>query len=137
MQLVTYLILDKNAEEAFTFYAQCLRGKITRLMRFGDMPDAEDMPETTRKLVVHVRLEVGDQLLMGSDCHPERPYDGIRGCSVSIMLDDVDEAQRVFDALAEGGKVEMPFAPTFWVERFGMLEDRFGVSWMVNGGKVP
>lgn len=135
MQLSTYLIFSNNAEEAFTFYAQCLRGRITRLAHFGDLPDTESMPEATRKLVMNVQLELGDHVLMGSDCHPDRPYDGIKGCFVSIRLDDVAEAQRIFDELADGGEVEMPFEATFWSERFGMLVDRFGVSWMVNGGK--
>ncbi len=134
MQLSTYLIFDKNADEAFNFYAQCLRGKIIRMVRFGDLPDAQRIPEATRNLVMNVQLELGDHVLMGSDCHPDRAYEGIRGCFVSIRLDDVAEAQRIFDELADGGNVEMPFEATFWSERFGMLVDRFGVSWMVNGG---
>ena len=135
MQLSTYLIFSNKAEEAFTFYARCLRGEIIRMARFGDLPDAESMPQSTRKLVMNVQLQLGEHVLMGSDCPPDRPYDGIRGCFVSIRLDDVAEAQRIFSELAEGGDVEMPFEATFWSERFGMLVDRFGVSWMVNGGR--
>lgn len=135
MQLSAYLIFADKAEAAFTFYAQCLGGKITQLSRFGEAPGAENMSAATRELVMHVRLELDGQVLMGSDCPPERPYDGIKGCFVSISLDDVAKAKRIFEELAEGGDVQMPFEPTFWAERFGMLVDRFGMSWMVNVGK--
>lgn len=135
MQLNAYLVYDGHAEAAFKHYAQCLRGKIVMLMPFGDMPGCEDMPESARSRIAHVRLEVGDQALMASDSHPDHPYEGIKGCSVSIAVSDPAEAARLFDALADGGTVQMPLQETFWAVRFGMLVDRFGAAWMINCAK--
>ncbi|MNN97146.1 hypothetical protein D3C81_2162530 [compost metagenome] len=71
-------------------------------------------------------------MLMASDTTPDRPTQGMSGCSISLNVDSIAEAERVFNALAEGGKVDMPLEATFWAARFGMLVDRFGVSWMIN-----
>jgi PhnB protein len=132
MQLISYLIFDGKAEAAFKFYEQCLRGKITTLMRFGEAPGCENMPTETRDSLIHVRLEIGDQVLMASDCPPDRPYEGIKGCSVSIAVDSIAEGERIFNALKECGAVQMPYERTFWAARFGMLVDQFGVPWMIN-----
>ncbi|WP_426702595.1 VOC family protein [Rhodanobacter sp. Col0626] len=132
MQLTSYLIFNGQAEAAFKFYETCLRGKITSMMRFGDAPGCEQMPEQTRDWLIHVRLEIGDQMLLASDCSPSRPYDGIKGCSVSIQVDTMAEGERIFNALKENGTVQMPYEKTFWAARFGMLVDQFGVPWMVN-----
>lgn len=133
MQLVAYLILDGNAEEAFEFYARCLGGKIAQLSRFSEAPPEMPIPPEMRDKVMHVRLEVGDQMLMASDAMSSMgPYKPIHGCSVSIQVDTPAEADRIFNALLEGGKAEMPIGETFWSARFGMLVDRYGVPWMVN-----
>lgn len=132
MQLTNYLIFNGKAEAAFKFYEQCLRGKITTMMRFGEAPGCENMPAATRDWLIHVRLEIGDQVLMASDCPPDRPYEGIKGCSVSIAVDTMAEGERIFNALKEGGTVEMPYEKTFWAARFGALVDQFGVPWMIN-----
>ncbi|HEY0232522.1 MAG TPA: VOC family protein [Dokdonella sp.] len=135
MQLNAYLIFNGQAEAAFKFYAQCLRGQITQMLPFGEMAGCEHLPAEAREKIAHVRLEVGDQALMASDNHPDHPYEGIKGCSVSIAVTDPVEAARLFDALAEGGTVQMPLQETFWAIRFGMLVDRFGAAWMVNCAK--
>ncbi len=132
MKLHSYLIFNGQAEAAFKFYEQCLRGKIAMLMRFGEAPGCENMPAETRDWLIHVRLEIGDQVLLASDCPPDRPYDGIKGCSVSIQVDTKAEGERLFNALKEGGTVQMPYEKTFWAARFGMLVDQFGVPWMIN-----
>lgn len=133
MQLVTYLLFDGNAEEAFDFYARCLGGKVTRLSRFGEAPPEIPMPPEMRDKVMHIRLEVGDAVLMASDAMSSMgPYEPIKSCSVAIQLDAPAEAERIFHALAEGGTVQMPIGETFWSARFGMLVDRYGVPWMVN-----
>ena len=75
---------------------------------------------------------MGDQAIMGSDTTPDRPVDKMSACSISLNVDSIAEAERVFNALAGGGTVQMPLETTFWAARFGMLVDRFGVSWMVN-----
>ena len=132
MQLNNYLIFNGKAEAAFRFYEQCLRGKITNMMRFGEAPGSENMPPENRDWLIHVRLEIGDQVLMASDCPPGRPYEGIKGCSVSLQVDTVAEGERLFNALKENGAVQMPYEKTFWAERFAMLVDQFGVPWMIN-----
>ncbi len=132
--LTPYLIFDGHCEEAFRYYQQALGGQIGMLLPFGDSPGCEDIPEHWRDKIMHARLELDGQQLMASDRHPAIPYEGIKGSHLALAYDDVARAKQVFDALADGGKVEMPFGEAFWVERFGMLVDRFGVAWMINGG---
>lgn len=132
MKLVTYLIFNGQAEAAFNFYAKCLGGKIAMLARFKEAPGCEHMSPEDQQRVMHVRLEVGDQTLMASDSHPDMPYTAISGCSVSVQVDTVAEAERLFNALKEGGQVNMEMSKTFWSERFGMLADKFGAEWMIN-----
>lgn len=134
MQLVTYLTFDGTCEAAFNFYAATLRGEIVHLMRFADTPTCDDMqmPPELHNNIMHARLHVGDQALMGSDTIPQYPHEGSKGFSVSVQVDTVAEAERIFAALAEGGNVTMPIDTTFWAVRFGMLVDKFGIAWMVN-----
>ena len=98
-------------------------------------PSEQDVPPEWRKKILHARLTVGDQVLMASDAPPER-YEQPKGFSVSLNIDDPAEAERIFHALAENGKVQMPLAQTFWAIRFGMCVDRFGIPWMVNCEKA-
>lgn len=134
MNIVSYLFFKDDAAEAFDFYARALGGKVTMKMTMGDMPGTEALPAEARHLIAHVRLEVGDAVLMGSDwCGPTpEPYPGIHGSAVSLSVDEPGEAERVFQALSEGGQVTMPIDETAWALRFGMLTDRFGARWMVN-----
>jgi PhnB protein len=131
MQLATYLLFDGTCGEAFRFYEQALGGKIDFIQTFGDSPERDKTPPDQHHLVIHVHLTVGDQVLMGSDAPPphfERP----QGFSVSIAVDDKEEATRIYRALAEGGRETMPLGETFWSPLFGMCTDRFGTPWMVN-----
>lgn len=138
MQFVAYLNFDGNAEAAFDFYARCFGGRVTHCMRYGDAPPEMPMPAELRDKIMHARLEVGDQVLMASDAMaPQCPYTPIKGCSVSIQLDSPAEAERIFNALAEGGTVQMPIQQTFWAARFGSLVDRYGVPWMINCPPAP
>jgi len=81
--------------------------------------------------VMHARLIVGDEVLMGSDAPPDR-YEPMKGITVTLGVDEPADAERIFSALAEGGTVQMPIQQTFWAARFGMLTDRFGTPWMIN-----
>lgn len=132
MKINPYLIFNGDCKAAFTFYAESLKGNIEAMMTFGETPAAEHVPKDLHNLIIHTRLAVGDQAIMGSDTTPDRPVEEMSGCSVSLNVDSIAEAERVFNALAEDGKVQMPLEQTFWAARFGMLVDRFGVSWMVN-----
>ena len=127
-----YLSFDGNAAEALSFYAKCLDGKIAFSMTFGESPMAADTPDSHKKKIMHATLEARGQQLMASDMPPGMPHEGFKGFSLSVQGKDVAEGKKLFDALSAGGKVTMPFAETFWAKGFGMLEDKFGVPWMVN-----
>ncbi|HLA30236.1 MAG TPA: VOC family protein [Pseudomonas sp.] len=131
MKIHAYLFFDGQCEAAFKFYAECLDGSL-ELMRFGESPEAGTIPAEFHDRVIHVCLTVGDQLLMASDTLPQSPYQGIKGCSISLQVDSVPEAERLYAALSTGGSVQMELQQTFWATRFAMLTDRFGVSWMIN-----
>lgn len=131
MQLIPYLTFNGDCEEAFKFYEQTLGGKIESLSKFSGSPAAEYAPPEFGDKVLHASMRIDDQVLMASDAPPPR-YVKPQGISVSISLDDRDEGERVFNALAEGGTVQMPFGKTFWAEGFGICIDRFGIPWMVN-----
>lgn len=135
MQLNPYLHFGGQCEAAFKFYEQCLGGKIQMMMTYGESPVGNQMTEEWRKKIIHVRLVVGDNVLMGSDAPPER-FAKPQGFSVSIGVDDPSEADRIFHGLAEGGTVHMAIQETFWAKRFGMVMDRFGTPWMVNCEKT-
>ena len=131
MQLNPYLLFNGQCEAAFKFYEQCLGGKIEVMMTHAGTPAEEHVPAEWRDKILHARLVVEDSVLMASDAPPGR-YQQPQGFSVSLQLKDPDKAGRIFDALAEGGTVQMPFAETFWAARFGMLKDQFGIPWMIN-----
>ena len=133
MNINPYLVFNGQCEEAFRMYAQILGGRIETLSRFGDTPGCEGMPDAMKQQVMHVYLAVGDEAIMGSDSPPEH-YEKAAGTSVSIGVDDRAEGERIFNALADGGTVRMPFEATFWAQGFGMCVDRFGTPWMVNAG---
>jgi PhnB protein len=131
MQINTYLTFNGQCGAAFKFYEQCLGGKIEMIMTHADSPMAEQVPPDWRDKIMHVRMTVGDQVLMGSDAPPEH-YEEPKGFSVSIGVDNPADAERIFNALAANGTVRMPLQKTFWAVSFGMLVDRFGVPWMIN-----
>ncbi|MGD8710447.1 MAG: VOC family protein [Ectothiorhodospiraceae bacterium] len=133
MNLTTYLMFNGNCEEAFRFYAHCLGGEIVKLLRFGESPGGDDVSAEWHDKVMHACLRVGDNQLMASDCPPEyREKRG--GYSVALAVDTHGEAERIFEALSAQGTVRMPIQETFWAERFGMVVDCFGTSWMVSFG---
>ncbi|MBV9200508.1 MAG: VOC family protein [Alphaproteobacteria bacterium] len=131
MKLNPYLSFNGQCEAAFNFYEQCLGGKIVAMMTFAGSPMEEQTPPQWRNKIMHARLTVGDEVLMGSDAPPER-YQGAKGFSVTINIENAADAERVFHALAQNGTVQMPIQETFWATRFGMLVDQFGTSWMIN-----
>ena len=136
-QLNAYLGFDGQCAEAVAFYARVLDAKLTALIRFGDGPPEMPCAPGSESLVMHARLEHPDFVLMAGDCPPGMPYPGMRGISMTLSYDSVDEARRTFEALSEGGQVTMPMTPTFWADVFGMCTDRFGTPWIVNGVLKP
>ncbi|MGF6492628.1 PhnB protein [Luteibacter sp. 621] len=149
MNITPYLHFKDNCEEAFAFYEKALGGQIIMTSRFKDMPPPPEgaannegcgpSPEEIKAMgekIMHIRLQVGDAILMGSDTPPVFKHSGkVEGCTIALGFDTPAEAEKVFAALSEKGTVTMPIGETFWAERFGMLDDAFGVSWMVNGGE--
>jgi len=130
MKLQPYLYFNGDCRDAFTFYRQVLGGEIATMMTYGEGPPGLAGPER-QDAILHATLKIGDQELLGSDAPPDR-YRPPAGFDVTIALDDLDEAKRIFAALADGGSVTMAMQETFWTRGFGMLTDRYGVHWMIN-----
>jgi PhnB protein len=135
MQLNAYLMFNGQCEEAFRFYEKCLGGKIVFAITYGESPMAEKTAADWRKKIMHMRLMVGDQALMGSDAPPDR-FQKPQGFSVSIGIDDPAEAERIYKGLSEKGEIWMALQETFWAQRFGMFVDRYGTPWMINCEKA-
>lgn len=130
MKINPYLTFSGQCEEAMKFYAKVLGGKL-ELMPFEGTPGAEHVPADYRKKIMHACLNLGDFSLMASDSMPGQKVD-MSGMSVALHPEKPAEAERIFKALSENGKITMQLAETFWSPRFGMLVDRFGTPWMVN-----
>jgi PhnB protein len=132
MQIQPYLFLDGRCEEAIEFYRDAVGAEVTMLMRFKENPEATAgcMPPGAEDKVMHASLRIGDATVLASDgrCTGQPSFQGF---ALSLTASDADEAERMFAALGNGGQVQMPMAKTFFSPRFGMVADRFGVSWMV------
>jgi PhnB protein len=133
MQVQPYLFFDGRCEEAVEFYKGALGAEVEMLMRFKDSPDPPPpgmVPPGSGDKVMHACFRIGDTAVMASDGRCQgRP--SFQGFSLSLAAADEAEADRLFAALADGGQVQMPLNKTFFSPRFGMVADRFGVSWMV------
>jgi PhnB protein len=132
-QLNTYLFFDGNCADAMRFYERTLGGKLS-LMTHAESPMAAQTPPGSADRIMHARLDFDGGMLMASDWMAGQPYGGMKGFSLSLIYPTAAEARRMFDTLVQGGQVTMPMDKTFWAEAFGMLVDRFGTPWMVNGG---
>ena len=132
MQVQQYLFFDGRCEEAIEFYKSTLGAKLDMMMRYKDSPDPQpgSCPPGADNKVMHAAMHIGDTLVMASDGmaggKPE-----FKGFSLSVEARDEKEADRLFAALGKGGQVQMPLGKTFFSPRFGMVADKFGVSWMV------
>ena len=136
MQVQPYLFFDGRCEEALEFYRSALGAEVTSLHRFKDSPEPHApgmIPSGAENKVMHASFRVGGTTVLASDgrCtgHPS-----FQGFSLSITVPNDAEAERLFAALGQGGQVQMPLSKTFFSPRFGMVADRFGVSWMVYVG---
>lgn len=133
MQVRAYLSFEGRAEEALNFYVQALGARIGTLMRYADNKEVCEsgmVPPGSENKVMHSELHIGETIVMASDggCKGGARFDGV---SLTLLCKNDDETRRMFGALADGGNVQMPLAPTFFTSQFGTLADRFGVSWMV------
>jgi PhnB protein len=131
MQMTPHLGFNGQCEAAFKFYEQVLGGKLLMMMKYGDSPMAAQTAPEFRDKVMHARLAVGEQLLMGADAPPQM-YEPMKGIAVTLSVNTPAEADRIFGSLAQDGTVRMPIQETFWAHRFGMVTDRFGTPWLIN-----
>ena len=133
MQIQAYLFFNGRCEEAVEFYKKTLGAEVQMLMRYKDSPDPPPpgmvRPGSENK-VMHTSFRIGDSTVMASDgqCQGQPSFQGF---SLSLTVPNNSEAERLFAALGDGGQVQMPLTKTFFSSRFGMVADRFGVSWMV------
>ena len=137
-QLSPYLFFNGTCADAMRFYERALGGKLELLLKASEGPPGSGCPEGSAPdpaAILHACVEIQGRRLMASDWMGDQPYPGMGGFSLALNYETVPEARRVFDMLAEGGRVNMPLGQTFWVEAFGMLVDRYGTPWMVSGGK--
>jgi PhnB protein len=132
MSLHTYLFFTNTTRAAMTRYHEILGGQLD-IMTAADMPPGESMPDDVADdFVIHAALTLGEHdLLMASD-DPTGDGTGVKGASIHLGVSDAAEARRIFDALADGGRVDMELEPTFWSPLFGSCVDRYGVSWMID-----
>lgn len=133
-QLHAYLSFDGNCAEAMKFYARVLDAKVEALITYGQTPGSDPVPPSHADKIMHGYLAHADFALMAGDVPPGVTYSGVSGVMLTLSYPTAAEGKRVFAALAEGGKVTMPLGETFWAESFGMVTDRFGTPWGVNGG---
>jgi PhnB protein len=127
MKLDIYINYAGNCEQAFQYYERQLGGKITGLTRHGEQPNP-NIPEDWNEKVLHARMELGDTIIMGADIPNAEP---MRSAYLTLSLDSVEEAERVYAVLADGGKIFMKMEETPFALRFAMLRDKFGTSWML------
>lgn len=130
MNVQPYLAFEGRCDEAIEFYKTAIGAKVQMLMRFRDAPDQSMISPTNKDKVMHAALSAGDATILMSDgrCTGSPNFNGI---ALALSAGSDADAERVFNALADGGKVSMPMAKTFFASRFGMLADKFGVGWMV------
>ncbi|GMU71688.1 MAG: hypothetical protein AMXMBFR42_11520 [Burkholderiales bacterium] len=138
MQVQSYLMFDGRCEEALAFYGRALGATVTFLMRNRESPDPHPpgmLPPGSEDRVMHAEFKVGETVVMASDgyCAGKPQFAGF---ALAVSVPDDATAKQRFDALADGGRVGMPLGPTFFATSFGMVQDRFGVDWMVLARKA-
>lgn len=137
-QPIPYLGFKGNCAEAVRFYERALNGRIEVMMSGADSPMAAQIPKEFAHHILHARLALPDGgFLYAGDAPAHIPYEGIKGVSITLNYDSTAQAQKVFEALAVGGQVTMPMQSAFWAKTWGMLVDKFGTPWIVNGELLP
>lgn len=134
MKTQIHLNFGGNCAEALKFYEEALDAKRLFSMTWGESPQAADAPKGWDKKIMHAMVRIGDAEVMAADSPPSHQQP-MAGFSMSLSVDEPEEAERLFNLLSDGAKVTMPLQETFWAQNFGMLIDRFGTPWMVNCGK--
>jgi PhnB protein len=128
-----YLFFNGRCDEALAFYQEALGAQVEMLMRFNESPVPQQpgmVPPGFEKKVMHASIKIGDSRIMVSDGNSDQP--AFSGFSLSLSVADEDAARKAFAGLSAGGNVHMPIGKTFWSPCFGMVQDKFGVGWMVS-----
>ena len=134
MKPYTYVNYARKCEPAFGFYEKHLGAKRLAMTRHSQSPNFSKVPPAFKDAVLHARISIGDTVLMGADIPGAQP---IRSAYLSILPDSIDEAERVYRVLSDGGEIFMPMEETPFAMRFAMLRDRFGSSWMILHERPP
>ena len=131
MQVQPYLFFEGRTEEAIEFYRKTVGAELINLMRFKESPDPASCGAGMGEKVMHAMFRLGDAMIMASDgrCEGRQKFEGF---ALALAVKDVAEAERLFAGLSQGGQVQMPLTQNFWSTRFGIVADKFGVSWMIN-----
>ncbi|MCP1198830.1 VOC family protein [Notoacmeibacter sp. MSK16QG-6] len=138
MQPTIYLYFEGKCEEAMRYYVDVFGGEVLGIFRNGDSPDPENRMPGGDDLVMNMAVRIGESEMMASDA-PKEWYNKPQGFDISMPASSIEEAQRWFEAISDGGTVRMDLEETFWAERFAMVTDRYGIHWMINytGNKAP
>ncbi|RRJ65517.1 VOC family protein [Paenibacillus oralis] len=133
MRLTPYLVMDGNAKEAISFYEKALGATVIFVQSFGEMPENPEfpLPEEAKDRVSHAVLKVGETDLMFSDTFPGQPHQSGNLVTICLTTNDTEQAKRMFEALAEGGRIDMPLQETFFSPAYGSLIDKFGVTFQI------
>jgi len=131
MKIDPYVIFGGRAAEAVAFYQEHLGASAIQAMPFRGTPGCDAAPEAWQDKILHVSMTIGNSVLMGSDGMPRDDFPGMQACSLALSVDSTAQAERIFAALARDGAIEVPLGPSFFADRFGMVTDQFGVSWMI------
>lgn len=131
MSISPHLCFNGQCEEAFRAYQRILGGEIITMLSYGDSPMAKQVKTQWHNLIIHATLKLNDGELLGADLFPG-DYESPRGFFVTVAIHDPGTGKQVFEDLAEGGGIIMPFQETFWSSGFGVLADRFGIPWEIN-----
>lgn len=131
MQVSVHLSFNGDCRQAMERYCELMDGEIVSMTEFGNTPAGGEVPDEWQNKIVHATMSLGGVVVAAADIPPER-YQPSQGFNMFVELEEPGEANRVFDALAEAGEVQMPMQETFWAKRFGVVVDRFGIPWEVN-----
>jgi PhnB protein len=135
MKLYTYLNFGGNCRQAFEFYVEHLGATITAITTYGELPASGEVPPEWKNAVVHARIAIGETILLGADVPRDR-FQPMRSAYLTLIVNSIEEAERLYALLTEGGEIFMPIEETFFAHRFAMLRDRFGTSWMLLHERV-
>jgi PhnB protein len=133
LRLIPYLMMNGNAKEAIEFYEKALGAKVLFNQTFGDMPENPDypLPANAKKLVAHATIKVGETELMFSDTFPGQPHQSGNQVTICISTNDLEKSKQIYESLQQGGQVNMPLQETHFSSAYGIVTDKFGVTFQI------